>query len=247
MFTTGCAAQARGACLLCGKAPTVKSHLLPAAIGRDIRGDGPNFWVGSIGQDGRRIIQSESFDRFLCDQHEAALHDYEERTIAFCRSFELSPAERLRGAFVRDTIATEDLVRFATSVLWRFHMSSLPEARRVDIRTWEPVLRDVTFGGRIDRAPEVLVCAVTVEGIPVSRFAIPPAQTRVERRRVWTFVLSGIGFMVKIDDGPFSPKAKRAVINGRDHLWGLVKPLDRENLASMKAIAGHMQVPRPLS
>lgn len=105
----------------------------------------------------------------------------------------------------------------------------------------------MTLGGRISRAPDVLVYAVTFDRIPVSRFAIPPAQSRFEGRRVWSFVVSGIGLTVKIDNGPFNPEGEASRHQRARSSAGPVKLLNRDALAGMKAIAERMQVSRALS
>ncbi len=244
---SACESRLEPACVVCGRQPTVKSHLLPAAVGRDIKGDQRSFLVGSRRHDGKTITQSGIFDRILCDPHERALHDYEEAAIAFCRTLAITAAERSRGVFIRHGVEANMLVRFACSVLWRYHQSRRIEARGVDVGGWEPALRAVTFDGDMRRAPEVLTLVVDAPPVPADRFAVSPSRGRFDDRVVWHIVLYGLAFVVKLDKRPF-PKVQHqtGVINGRDHIGGKVQRLTVADIREMQAITRRMKRGGPM-
>lgn len=70
---------------------------MPAAIGKALKGEGKNFWIGTTEKPGRLVTQSGLTDQFLCYQHEQAIHDYEKYAIEFIRDFGLSAEEIVAG------------------------------------------------------------------------------------------------------------------------------------------------------
>ena len=71
------ASRVTGLCVICGDPADVCSHLMPAAIAKDIRGDEKHVLIGSQHHDGRNYSQSGTWERMLCEKHEAMIHDYE--------------------------------------------------------------------------------------------------------------------------------------------------------------------------
>jgi hypothetical protein len=234
-------------CLICGGTPTVKSHLLPAAVGRDIKGDDKSFWVGSKRHDGKTISQSGIFDRFLCEAHERAFHRYEDTTLDFCRTLGITPDEQRVGAFLRHDTDNEAVIRFACSVLWRYHQSGRIEASAVDVGGWEPVLRRITFDGDMTGAPDVITTSLHTQFIPVDRFAISPSRSKFDDRVIWNIVMYGLAMIVKLDKRPFpTPGVQAAVINGRNFIAGRVQPFSMEDARDMKVISKRMMLSGPM-
>jgi len=231
-------------CVICGSTETVRSHLLPAAFGRDLRGNGANFWIGSAERPGKTISQSGVFDEFLCNTHEAQIHDYENYAIEFIRDFSLSQAEIDARAFRRDGTDNESLIRFVCSVLWRFHHSARPEAQDVDLGEWEPNIRNVTFGGSVYQAPDVFMSAIHQAVLPKDAFMLSPAGGMQWGRRVIQFSLNGLAFNTKLDHGEWPSAIQGAVLNQTPnwlasgvHHWG------KREWEGFKAAAVQMQTP----
>lgn len=200
-------------CVLCGSTDLVNSHLMPAAFGRDIKAAGKAVWIGSATRSGKRISQSGAFDRFLCPDHEAAMHDAEEYAIAFIREFDLSPSEIEERRFRRDGTDNEALVRFVCSVLWRFHHSTKTEAEHIDVGEWEPNLRAVTFDGApASEAPDVLMLA-SHYAAPKDVFLSTPARGTHFGLETLQFTVRGLTFTTKLAHEPWPPVVQRAVLN----------------------------------
>ena len=144
-------------CIICGAHPTVASHLFPQAIGRAIREDAPNFLIGSKDRDGKLITQNGVFDCFLCYDHEHWINSYEDYAIKFLNGFSFSSDELAAKRFHRPGVDTDALVKFACSILWRFHASSRPEAKGFSVGAWESKLREVTFKDDLSVAPQVVM------------------------------------------------------------------------------------------
>lgn len=229
-------------CVICGEGPTVKSHLLPRAVAHDIRADQKSLWLGSIHHDGYEMSQSGVYDWLLCDEHESAIGGYETYAINFCRDFTLTAGEVAAREFRRDETDNDKLIRFACSVLWRHHACDLPVAKGVNVGGWEPTLRAITFDNAPVLEPSVVLARYAPNGLPDDKWAIPPAQSKFDDRRVWSFVIYGMIFMVKLDKRPFSPSTQKALLNGRDVVFGVVKSMDRD-LPGIRAISRNFTRP----
>src|SRR5271166_4615227 len=88
-------------CVICGSPDVVKSHLMPAAFGRDIRGDGKQSWIGTTGRPGNTLTHSALFHQFRCVPHEQATQIADDYAVRFIRGFELTDAEISAGGFHR--------------------------------------------------------------------------------------------------------------------------------------------------
>jgi hypothetical protein len=228
-------------CVICGEPDTVRSHLLPAAVGREIKGEQKNFWIGSIQRDGKALSQSGVFDNFLCSDHEAFINTYENEAIEFLRSFALTDDEKRAGWYRREA-NTEVLTRFVCSVLWRYHQSTRKEAGNVNLGGWEPVLRDITFGGDIATAPDTLCFGMYHEVIPNNRFAFSPARGRYDGRVIWSTVVNGVAFMTKLDKQPFpSAHVRDGRINGKEALEGRAQEMAADDIQRVKIILDRMR------
>ncbi len=231
---------------MCGGTPTVRSHLLPAAFGRALKGDGPNFWIGTTEKPGRTVSQSGLVDRFLCRPHEEAIHDYEAYAIEFVRQFELSDAEVEARLFRRDGTDNAALVRFVCSVLWRYHHSARPETEDVDLGEWEHNFRDLTFGGSINQAPDVVMRAIHQTLLPKEAFMLTPALSDMWGRRGLQFTLPGLILNVKLDHEDWPPAVQPFILNqSPDWLVGAVVPWGEDAWRMMKLAGTRMQEPRP--
>ncbi|KQZ05878.1 hypothetical protein ASD21_17985 [Caulobacter sp. Root1455] len=228
-------------CVICGDPKTVRSHLIPAAVGRAIRGEDKNFWIGSGERDGKILSQSGVFDYFLCDAHEAFINTYENDAIEFLRSFELTDEEKRLGWYRRSPADTEKLVRFACSIVWRYHQSTRIEAKTVDIGPWETVLRDITFGGDISQAPDTLCFAMHHPLIKNRSFAFPPTKGRYYERVIWTTFIFGTAFVTKLDRQPYAPDGiRKGLINGRPSLDGRVQKMSDGDVLRVRKILQRM-------
>jgi len=230
--------------VLCG-VPAVRSHLLPAAIARDIRGAEKEVLIGSKDYDGRNQSQSGTWERMLCSDHEAMLHDYEDYSIKFLRGFKLTPAERSTGYFVRKGVETTALIRFACSVLWRYHTSIQIEASKVELPEWEADLRAVTFDGDMTRAPDVIIGAHDQHLYSSNRYAYPPSRSEFDSRFVWQTVIHGVIFLVKLDRRPY-PLAGQIVLVAGGDVVGYVKAVGQDEFTGVGQIVKRMAATHPL-
>jgi hypothetical protein len=230
-------------CIICGSSELVDSHLLPAAFGRDVKGDGKEFWIGSSREPGRTNSQSGIFDQLLCDKHEQATQKADDYAVKFVRAFELADAERCDRVFHRNKTDNETLIRFVCGVLWRFHHSKRSQAELVDVGEWEPNLRDVTFGGSVYQAPDVYMGAMhqsLIPAMPKDAFALAPEPVLQWGQHSIQFSVNGLVFVTKLGHEEWPQHIQSAVLNqtpdwitshvwiwDRRHLRGLSRAVQR--------------------
>jgi hypothetical protein len=230
-------------CVICGSPELVRSHLLPAAFGRDVKGGGQNFWIGRAGRIGKTISQSGIFERFLCQTHENAIHEYEEYAIEFVRGFKLTDGEVHAQVFHRDNTDNEALIRFVCSVLWRFHHSERKETEDVDLGEWEPNLRDVTFGGSVNQAPDVSIFAIHQTIMPKDAFLLAPTPGAKWNLRTLQFSANGLVFTTKLAHEDWPQPIQRTVLNQTpDWITGVVRPFGEREWQDMRAAAAWIKL-----
>jgi hypothetical protein len=173
-----------------------------------------------------------------------ARQDYQS-IIEFVREFKLTDEEVSARAFRRDATDNEALIRFVCSVLWRFSHSDREETAGVNLGEWEPNLRDVTFGGSVNQAPDVFMCAIHQTVMPMDAFMLTPAPGMQWGRRALQFSANGLIFVTKLDHEDWPLVIQGAVLNQTPNwiasgvfYWG------EKEWQGMRAAADQMKAPR---
>jgi hypothetical protein len=234
-------------CVICGCPKLVKSHLMPAALGQDVKGADKAFWIGLDENPGKTLSQSGLFDYFLCYDHEHATKDADDYAIKFIRGFKLTADEIRERVFRRDATDNEMLIRFICSTLWRFHQSIRPETALVDVGEWGPNLRDVTFGGSTNQAPDVYMCAfhqAFVPALPNDAYALSPRPVEQFGRHSIQFSVNGLLFVTKLAHEDWSPDIQPFVLNQTpdwiaSHVW----PWREQHFQGLKDAIKRMMLP----
>jgi hypothetical protein len=134
-------------CRNCG-GPTVRAHLIPSAFVRDLKGTAKHIYVGQAKRDGRRISQSGLIDNgILCGPCDRILGEYDNFGVEFCRTFATRAQFPADAIFLISPADTEKVVKFFASLIYRYSLSSLQEAARVNLGSFEDSFRDILFRG----------------------------------------------------------------------------------------------------
>lgn len=235
-------------CQVCGEGPTVRSHLLPRALAHDTRAGSSHLRVGSINDDGFETSRAGIFDDgILCDEHEQKLRPFDTYAVKFCRTFDERRADLGEGRFLIKPVDADLLVRFAVSVIWRFSVSTRRESPKVELGAFGKPFQDIVFdSASCDREPALIIWANTSELTNLKGFSILPACGRQLGRRYWSFMVSGISFVLKVDSQPTHPRVALLPINGRNFILSTFKPFDTSHeFGEMLKIAQRMGRPKP--
>lgn len=212
-------------CRVCGGGPLIDAHLFPRALAHDLRGQEKHLYVGATAAPGRRIIQAGLFDRgILCSKHEAALGSYDDYGIEFCRTFSSKiqhPAPNIWR--VRD-VDGDRLTRFWLAVLWRFAVSTLPEAALVRLGPYEDQLRDILFFNKpCSTEPAVTMLRYRSHTMPAENVCFPPYASKFSPFRhlnAYGMAISGVQAFVKLDRQPLPASYHAITINGKYEVNG---------------------------
>jgi hypothetical protein len=211
-------------CRVCGGRPTINAHLFPRALGHDLRGREKHLYVGGAEAPGRRIVQAGLSDRrILCSAHEAALGVYDDYGIEFCRTFSSKvqhPAPNIWR--VRD-VDGDRLTRFWLAVLWRFGVSTLPEAAMVQLGPYEGRLRDILFSNApCSIEPAVTMLRYRSHVMPPENICFTPYASHFPplRLKAHGMAVSGFHAFVKLDRQPLPHLSHMATVNGKSEVNG---------------------------
>ena len=236
-------------CRNCGRAPTIRAHLIPRAFAQDIRDGGPDLRVGSIDQTGYGLSKAGFFDdSILCACCDGKLGAFDSYAVTFCRTFEQN-REMINGDMFRIApVDTDRLVRFAVSVCWRYSISTRPEAANIQLGPFEDEFRQILYSGRRVSAEPALVIWANRTAFNMKRLAFAPTMHRQYGLRFCSIILSGLSFVLKIDHRPLPRKAKILAINGKDTIVSGYKPFDGSyEFHGMMKVVRNMDAPREKS
>jgi hypothetical protein len=239
------------ACRVCGSSATIEAHLFPRALAHDIRGSHKHLFVGAAAAPGRRIVQAVLFDRgILCSMHEAALGLYDDYGIDFCRNFKTSCRHPASNIWQVSPVDGDKLVRFWLAILWRFSVSSLPEAALVKLGPFEDPVRDILFANApCSEEPATYMVRYRSRVMPPENICFPPYMSAFPgpplRLRAYGMAVGGFHAFVKIDAQQLPEPAHGATINGKRQAAGGYLEFERTHqFQHMRQIARNMSLKR---
>lgn len=215
-------------CRICGNGPTINAHLIPRALGHDLRGAAKHLFVGGVAGPGRRTVQAGLSDRnILCAMHDGILGAYDNYGIRFCRTLSLAARAPAPDVWHVPNLDGDKLVRFWLAILWRFAVSTLPEAAGVTLGPFEPQVRDVLFhGASCSVEPAVLLMRYRSCAIPAENICFPPYVSRYPGLPPWQALnacgvaVGGVHAFVKVDSCPLPAPLRALTINGKSDAVG---------------------------
>jgi len=183
--------------------------------------------------------------RILCATHEAALGVYDAYGIEFCRTFSSRvdhPAPdvwRVRG------VDGDRLTRFWLSVLWRFSVSTLPEAAMVRLGPYEDRFRDIIFSnGLCSIEPAIVMLRYRSHVMPPDNVCFVPyasAFPPFQHLKAYGIAVAGFHAFVKVDRQPLPLLSRALTINGKSEITGGYLDLEKTHqFRELRRIANNM-------
>jgi hypothetical protein len=238
-----------GGCRVCGDPDTIEAHLFPRALGHDIRGTHKHLFVGATAVAGRRIVQAGLFDRgILCSTHEAALGQFDDYGIDFCRNFAANCQHPAPDIWQVNSVDSDKLVRFWLAILWRFSVSTLIEAAKVKLGPFEAPIRNILFSNApCNVEPAIFMLRYRSRVIPPENICFPPYLSVFPgvplRLRAYGMAVGGFHAFVKVDSRSLPSVAHELTINGKMHVTGGYLEFEgTQQFQRAKQIARNMKV-----
>jgi len=242
-------------CRVCGGGPTVNAHLFPRALAHDLRGQAKHLYVGGVAAPGRQTVQAGLSDQgILCSTHEAKLGPYDTYGVGFCRTFASRVKHPAPNIWRISDVDGDLLTRFWLAVLWRFGVSTLPQAALVRLGPYEHVLRDILFSDApCSPEPAVITLRYCSRTIPPENVCFPPYRSAFPPSGhlfAYGMAIAGLHAFVKLDRRPLPAHFHAATINGKREISGGYLELEETHqFQRMRQIAKNMALkpsyPRP--
>lgn len=191
-------------CRVCGKSPTVHSHLIPRALAFEIRGDEPNLTVLERGAERPLALQAGLFDdMLLCAEHEQITGELDRYGVEFIRRVR---SERGNSNGQGITVPNPDpakLARFVHSIVWRAVSSRVGNQSNDALGSRYTEITNSVFSAKPSET--VLFCgSVRFENDSKEIItATMPQRTRQDGRWLWQFQLNGTYFTLFIGGKAF--------------------------------------------
>ncbi len=190
-------------CHVCGQTPTVKSHLLPKSLIREIYAGHKHAIAGSRFRAGPKPTQGGEFSKeILCAEHEAVTATFDTYATNFVRwAQEIFEKARPTKSFKVANPRPEFLAKFALATIWREVHAAIGTDKNVRLGPYDEAVRDAVFGGGSIRWPMLVSRAnFTLETPNPIKFAVAPYRIKFADRHAWSFTVVGFSFFV-VSDG----------------------------------------------
>jgi len=239
----------RGVCIVCGRSPTVKSHLFPRALMLDMRGDAKTLYEGSRHYAGYREQQNGPWDdRFLCKRHEDEAGAGDDYAVDFCRRIDAGDYRPFGPVFQMLNPEPDKLLAFIYGTVWRHAVAPRNAALRLDLGPYEKELRSALFenGPKSLQAFTSLSTLSDCTGKPVS-VALAPYRQKFREFSTWHFIVGRLDVHLKTDRRPFPADWGPYLANGADPIvLHAVDPVDIATVPLLRPITDNIRAtPRP--
>lgn len=204
-------------CRICGAEPTVRAHLFPRSLSKDIKAEAKHVVAIMPGaRDPKRHQSGEWSDAILCRAHEEVAHDWEEYAIDFCRRYSRHAPQPGKNLSV--SVSNPDpsaLIMFAHVIVWR-HAAAYSTIEQM-LGPYFKTIEDAVFSGKPPLEVMLIDPGHTRNGTR-AQIGICPSSMRLGGRRTVRFDIGGLGFVIKTDR--------------RDYEW----PLDKTFSATLNPV-----------
>jgi hypothetical protein len=215
---------ASSVCRGCGGTGTVRAHLIPRSFVHDLKGAQKHIYVGWAERKGRKVSQSGLIDEdILCGKCDGHLGQYDAFAIEFCRNFDAEMQTPAPNIFRISPADTEKAVKFFASVVWRYSISTLPEAAEVNLGSFEDTFKDILLG-HAPCAPEPATVLFRYRSrvIKEDEICLPPFKSPFigGKLEAYSIALGGFRALVKVDATLLPPELTPLTINGKSEITG---------------------------
>ncbi len=239
--------QDKPRCKHCGR-PTVRAHLFPLGFSHRVRDGEKNMSLLRKMSSKVRAVQSFGFDDgILCAGCDGKIGSLDKYALKFCHKARgIKPI--LYPHFMIRNVDTNQLVRFAASIVWRFGISSRPETQEIDLGPEAGAFEHVIFNEAQSPIayPELALMRYQSKSFAdVEHFSMGPTLTEAMGAHFYCFALGGFRFSVKMDRGNWPKNLRPGPINGHEYAAGIFVNLDTSSeFETMHGILARMRASR---
>jgi hypothetical protein len=218
-------------CLRCGKAPTIRAHLIPQAFAREVRGDlfDHAFFVGDHLLRTKNGVADGSI---LCGDCDSRLGHNEGYAHGVLKEIRKLTAPHHETSRIIGPLDTDRFLRFCAGILWKFSITSKSELR-IKLGKYSDELRDVAYSR--NQIPKYLD-AVLIRMAAKCRengsrddvwFYRTPHPTRIDGLNLFSFSVAQFQVHVKIDRRPVPDGDFGSWIKGKEKIDLCIFPMHK--------------------
>lgn len=189
-------------CIVCGASPTVKAHMAPRALMKDLRGDEKALREANHLEPGWVFRQSGQWDdSFLCAEHEKAFATADDYAVRFYRKLSAAIADHPSAHAHRvPNPKPELLIRFIYATIWRTAMAPRNAKFGTNLGRYEIELRRALFEGGPLNLPALLGISnpVLPDG-SAAGFGLLPYRNKILGTNTWCFTIGRLNVHLKTD------------------------------------------------
>jgi hypothetical protein len=147
---------------------------------------------------------------------------YDGNSIKFCRDFPNNVQHPARNIFKISPADTEMVVKFFSSIIYRYSLSTLPEAAHVDLGPFEDMFRDILFNGASCASePATILFRYRSSVIAPEQICLPPFTSPfLAGLDGYSVAPGGFRALVKVDSRPLPAELEQMIINGKTEITG---------------------------
>lgn len=226
-------------CLICGKAATIKSHLIPRTMACEVQ-IGKAHAVAH-GPNGFAHTQSGIYERdILCADCDNKLGALENVAAQAFREIRKAAKTLPLGEYVLEGVAGDNILRFVSGVLWKYSVAS-KENGRIELGSQQHTVRDVAFSRiNVPQTIDALLLRLKRHPDDDDVFAYrAPKPDRQEGVNGYRLLVGGVFIFAKIDQRtPRRGAMERASIRGKPDLpYAVMRAQDFEEYRLSSVLA----------
>lgn len=236
--------QRAAECVVCGRTPTVRSHLFPRSLVRRLWGADKYAVAGDRSRSGVTFTQGGLWDdELLCEAHEAILAPPDNYAVRFCRRLDNYAVLESSGKWYTVPNPQPDLLlRFACSAIWRHVTSKHGSKHGLNLGPYRQSFENYLFGSS-GPPVEAFVGRSNLTNATGERIelGVAPYKNKFRDWTIWMFTVGGLDFYVKTDQRPFPVDWRPFLLNDNDPVaLPLIDPLRFDEIPKFRPIFAQM-------
>lgn len=190
-------------CVICGDPKTVRSHLVPRSLAREVKGNDKSLSHVSRIPGRPQSSAAGPFDRnLLCDKHEKVTADLDAYGMKFIRKArQLASLEPQAQTIAVPNPHPSKLIRFIASIIWRGFVSPHGEDNPTELGQFRGLLEQFVF---CDEQTDAFTAVAAITSYRIGtlkgRIIVLPWRVATPNRFIWHMELGGISFLMEAGD-----------------------------------------------
>lgn len=206
-------------CMICGRVPTIKSHLIPKTLAREVQVGKAHAYARN--SDDFDHTQSGIYERnILCKDCDNELGKWENIAAKAFRQIREESKDDPLGEHKLKDVSGDEILRFIAGLLWKYSVASKDNGR-IDLGPYQDLMKGLAFSlQQVPNSIDALVCRLRRHEGDDDVFAYrAPKPDRQEGVNGYRVLVGGMFIFVKTDkQTPRGGALERSAMRGKSDL-----------------------------